>query len=198
MVDIDMLLAMGAQFKDVPKGGLVFQEGGSCRFYHQLVTGYVRWVNVTDEGRECLQHIVLPGESFGELPLFDNRPYAAAAVACEDSVILRLKKETFMQLLREDHELHLRLNRKMVERMRFKFMLLRTMSNPDPEVRIRALLNFLKTEHMHICPECHQIKLTRQQMADLCGLRVETVIRVIRRMHDEGQLLVENRKVYFG
>jgi CRP-like cAMP-binding protein len=71
-------------------------------------------------------------------------------------------------------------------------------ANHTPEERVHNLFDFLKGNQKHICANCHQIKLTRQQIADLCGLRVETVIRVVRRMHDEGQLLVENRKIYYS
>lgn len=198
MIDVNLLLALGATFRDVAKGEIIFQEGSHCRFYHQLVSGSVRWVNTDDKGKEYIQSFIEPGESFGEFPLFDDGPYAASAIANEDAVVLRLKKETFLQLLKEEPSLHLHFDKKLVERLRFKFMLLRMLSNHTPEERVHNLLDFLKGNQKHICPNCHQIKLTRQQIADLCGLRVETVIRVVRRMHDEGQLLVENRKIYYS
>jgi CRP-like cAMP-binding protein len=198
MIDVNLLLAMGATLRDVAKGDFIFQEGTHCRFYHQLVSGSVRWVNTDDKGKEYIQAFIDTGESFGEFPLFDDGPYAASAIANEDSVIIRLKKETFLQLLKEDQSLHLRFDKKLVERLRFKFLLLRMLSNHTPEERVNNLLDFLKGNQKHICPNCHQIKLTRQQIADLCGLRVETVIRVVRRMHDEGRLLVENRKIYYS
>jgi CRP-like cAMP-binding protein len=198
IIDVNLLLALGATFRDVAKGDFIFQEGSHCRFYHQLVSGSVRWVNTDDNGKEYIQAFIEPGESFGEFPLFDDGPYAASAIAMEDSVILRLKKDTFQQLLREEPSIHLRFDKKLVERLRFKFLLLRMFANHTPEERVHNLFDFLKGNQKHICSNCHQIKLTRQQIADLCGLRVETVIRVVRRMHDEGQLLVENRKIYYS
>jgi CRP-like cAMP-binding protein len=38
--------------------------------------------------------------------------------------------------------------------------------------------------------------LTRQQVANMTGLRVETVIRSIRNMNENGQLVIERGKVY--
>lgn len=40
------------------------------------------------------------------------------------------------------------------------------------------------------------VKLTRQQIADMTGLRVETVIRSIRQMEEKGELVIDKGKVY--
>lgn len=194
----ELLLATGAKYLKVKKGDYVFKELTSCRFYHQLVSGTVRWINIDDSGKEFIQAVVEPGESFGELPLFDNAPYAASAIANENTLILRLKKETFLHLLQQNQDIHFAIGRKLAERLRFRFLLLKILASHSPEYRICTLLNFLKVEHKHICPHCQQIKLTRQQIADLVGLRVETVIRVVRRLHHEGLLLVENRKIFYA
>ena len=65
-----------------------------------------------------------------------------------------------------------------------------------PENRIATLLNYLKTEHKNFCGNCNQLDLTRQQIADMTGLRVETVIRTMRNMHDKGELVIAKGKVY--
>jgi len=42
-----------------------------------------------------------------------------------------------------------------------------------------------------------QIPLTRQQLANLTGLRVETVIRTIKKMHNAHLIKVQNRKIFY-
>jgi CRP-like cAMP-binding protein len=44
--------------------------------------------------------------------------------------------------------------------------------------------------------ELLKIELTRQQIADMTGLRVETVIRSIRELERNGHLKIERGKVY--
>jgi len=73
---------------------------------------------------------------------------------------------------------------------------MKELANSNPEARISTLLSYFKETQKNICPKCHQLKLTRQQIADMTGLRVETVIRAMRHMHDEGKLLIEKGKVY--
>ncbi len=196
MLDIDLLLAYGASYKKLEAGESVFSEGANCKFYHQLVSGKVKWINTNEEGKEFIQNIVEPGESFGELPLFDDEPYAADAVSVTESIVLRLQKPVFLELLRESPEIHFTFSRLMAEKVRFNLLLLKTISCEQPEKCIRTLLNHLKKKQKYICPDCNQLKLTRQQIAGMTGLRVETVIRTMRHMHDRGELKIERGKVY--
>jgi CRP/FNR family cyclic AMP-dependent transcriptional regulator len=196
MLNIDLLLAWGAAFKKVPKGTILFQEGSICCFYYQLVSGKIRWTNVDEEGKEFIQLLIDPDECFGELPLFDDGPYAATAIAEEDSVVIRLSKPVFKQLIAENPEIHFGFTRLLAERTRFKFLHAKTLSDNDPEKSISTLLHYFKKENKNFCSDCHQLKLTRQQIADMTGLRVETVIRSMRHMHEKGQLRIEKGKVY--
>ncbi len=196
MLDIDLLLAWGAAFKKVTAGESIFLEGQLCSYYHQLVSGRVRWINIDEEGRECIHSIVEPGESFGEFPLFDDGRYAATAVADVDSVLIRLYKPTFLQLLKENNDLLFAFTRLLSNRLRFKFSLISTFGTNCPEHKIANLINHLKTENKNFCKDCYQLKLTRQQIADMTGLRVETVIRTMRNMHEKGEIKILRGKVY--
>ncbi|MBS1621003.1 MAG: Crp/Fnr family transcriptional regulator [Bacteroidetes bacterium] len=196
MIDIDTLLAWGATYKKVNKEEIIFNEGVECIFYYQLVSGSIRWVNIKEDGREFIQAIIEPGECFGELPLFDSSLYAANAIANCDSVLLRLNKTTFRQLLREYPDLHFSFSKLISARLRFKFLLLKELACNDPEQRIVALLSYLKTNRKNICHDCNRVNLTRQQIANMTGLRVETVIRTIKSLQQKGTLFIDKGKVY--
>lgn len=144
MISIDTLLAWGGTYKKAVPDQIIFNEGGLGTFYYQLVSGAVRWVNINDDGKEFIQSIIEPGECFGELPLFDDLPYAASAIANKESVIIRLHKSTFHQLLKEYPDIHFSFSRLMTTRMRFKFLLLKELACNDPEHRITALFEYFK------------------------------------------------------
>lgn len=196
MIDIDLLLTWGATYKKLDPAEIVFREGDHCQFYYQLVSGRVRWMNIDENGKEFIQTMIDPGESFGELPLFDGEPYAATAIADEPSLLIRLCKSSFLQLLKDYPDIHFDFSCLLSKRARYKFLLIKTLANQIPEIRISALLQYFKKEHKHICPACNQLQLTRQEIADMTGLRVETVIRSIRLMHEKGELTIEKGKVY--
>ena len=196
MIDVDLLLAYGATYKRVPKGNIIFSEGDNCSFYYQLLTGRVNWLNINDNRNEFIQMLIDPGECFGELPLFDNEPYGESAIADEDSVVIRLYKPVFNQLIRENVAIHFNFSKLLAQRIRFRFILLHSFACHDPTVMVKTLLNYLKKENKNFCIESRQLKLTRQQIADMTGLRVETVIRAMRHMHEAGAVLIENGKVF--
>lgn len=196
ILNIDLLLALGATYKKLNTGEIIFSEGTNCNFYHQLVSGSVKWFNINEEGKEFIQTMVEPGESFGEMPLFDDEPYAANAIAEKDSIIIRLHKPVFLKLLKESPDLHFTFSRILAEKVRFKLLLLKTISCEDPRQCISTLLDYLKKKKKNFCKDCKQLKLTRQQIAGMTGLRVETVIRTMRSMHSHGQIVISKGKVF--
>ena len=196
MIDIDILLALGAAYKKVKAGEVIFREGTTATFYYQLESGSVRWINIDDNGKEFIQNLIEPGECFGEMPLFDGEPFAATAIAETDSVIIRLHSSSFHELLMERPDIHFAFSKMMSQRIRYKFLLLKELSKHDPENSILSLLNYMKQTRKNICAKCNKVNLTRQQIANMTGLRVETVIRTMRHLHDKGRLLIEKGKVY--
>ena len=63
--------------------------------------------------------------------------------------------------------------------------------------RILRVLDYLK-KHVHKLEGRYAFKvdLTRQQIADLTGLRVETVIRAMKGLEKKGELLIKQRKAF--
>lgn len=196
MIDIDTLLATGAAYKKVAAGETIFQEGNACSFYYQLVSGAVRWINIDDDGNEFIQTMVMPGECFGEIPLFDEGPYVSSAIAETDALLLRLHKTEFHQLIAENSAIHFAFSKLIASRLRFKFMFMKELVAHDPERSVNTLLQYLKRNRKYVCEKCNKVMLTRQQIANMTGLRVETVIRTIRNLHDKGVLTIDKGKVF--
>ena len=196
MIDIDTLLAWGGVFKKIKAGEIIFQEGVHSPLYYQLVEGKVRWVNINEQGKEFIQILIEPGECFGEFALFDDGPFAATAIADEDSVIIRLHKDSFYDILKENPQLHFKFSKLLTQRLSFKFLILKELANHNPENSISSLLKYFKEHQKNICTKCNKLKLTRQQIADMTGFRVETVIRTMKNMQQKGELIINKGKVY--
>lgn len=196
MIDINVLLACGATYKKVEKDEVIFEEGSHCHYYYQLVEGRVKWININEAGKEFIQNLIEPGESFGELPLFDDGVYAASSIADKNSLLIRLPKKAFLGLLQDFPEMHFKFTRLMAFRLRYKFLILKTIASENPQARIFALLNYLKQENQNGSGKM-EVKLTRQQIANMTGLRVETVIREIKKLNKNHYVTIEKGKVYF-
>ena len=195
-IDTDILLQYGASYKQAVTGEIIFQEGMHPLFYYQVVTGCIRWSNFTEDGKEVLQLLLGQGETFGEIALFDAKPYAATAIADADTLLLKLPITAFFQLLKDNFDIHCYFDRILAQRLRFKCFLLKETSNVSPEVRLRKILAYFKLTLQNVCPNCLKVKLTRQQLANLTGLRVETVIRGIKCLEKKGIVRIEKGKVF--
>lgn len=198
MIDEKLLLAKGATYRKLKPEETLFSEGQGCEYYYQIVKGQIRWVNFNNEGDEFLQTIVEDGNCIGELPLFDGEVYAATAIANKASSVLRLPKKSFHQLLHEQPKIHFAFSKLLTQRLRFKFFLMKEIAHHDSENVVAALLSYLNKKKEHICITCNQIKLNRRQLAQMTGLRVETVIRVMRNLSEKGLIQIHNRKAYYG
>lgn len=196
MIDINLLLNKGASYRYAEPGEIIFNEGAPAAFYYQLASGKVRWSNFDDNGKEVLHKIVEAGESFGEFPLFDGEPYAASAVADSSCTLLRLSVASFHEILAENPDIHLAFTKALVEHLRFKFFLLNLLSQHKPQTVLSKLIEYFNQHGKLICKDCNRLLLTRQQLANMSGLRVETVIRAIKQMQQEDKLCIVKGKVF--
>ena len=197
MIATELLEKYGALKKSFDKTAIIFEEGNLPAHYYQIVSGEVKMSNYNDDGREFIQGIFYKSQSFGEPPLFLNQNYPANAIAVEDSEILLLSKNNFMKLLEENPTVSIKIIENLAQRLYYKSVMAAEMSTQEPEHRVLKLMdhgiayfNFKKDENGYL------INFTRQQIGDLTGLRVETVIRTIKALEKKGVLKIINRKVY--
>lgn len=66
----------------------------------------------------------------------------------------------------------------------------------DPEKRILTLLDFLKEEVELPLDQFYEVRFTRQQIVDMLGLRVETVIRAIKKLEGKKEIKIVQQKVF--
>ncbi|WP_343588734.1 Crp/Fnr family transcriptional regulator [Flavobacterium sp.] len=197
MITVELLEKYGVVKKSFDKNDIIFEEGNLPLHYYQVISGEVKMSNYNDDGREFIQGIFYNGQSFGEPPLFLNQKYPANAIAVENAEIFILPKENFMKLLEENPKVSIKVIENLAQRLYYKSIMAAEISTHEPEHRVLKLIdhgiayfNFQKDKNGYL------INFTRQQIGDLTGLRVETVIRTIKALEKKGELKIINRKVY--
>jgi CRP-like cAMP-binding protein len=197
MISILALEDFGAGRVEYPKGETIFREGDCANNYYQIISGEVKMNNFNFDGKEFVQGIFYSGQSFGEPPLLADVKYPANAEAITDVELFKLHKLKFLELLEAYPKLHLELTRTLASRLYYKAIIASEISSQEPEHRVLRLLDYLK-KHVHKLQEPYSFKvdLTRQQIAELTGLRVETVIRATKSLEKKKELKIKCRKVY--
>jgi CRP/FNR family cyclic AMP-dependent transcriptional regulator len=205
MIDPDVLKKYGAKEIHLEKDEAVFHEGEEALNYFQIGKGSLKMITNSPEGKEFIQGVFKTSDSFGEPPLFCNFPYPSAAIAIEPTAVIKLARDNFFRLLKENFEVHLLMDQVLCQRLRYKSMVLSEISSYDPEHRIISLLKYFKTDansqmkrEKRAQPDfSYTVPFTRQQIADMSGLRVETVIRAVKKMETEGKIKIIGRKISF-
>ena len=194
LIKKNIALQYGASVLSLKKDEILFHEGDAANFFYQVEEGTIKMVTYSLDGKEFIQGLFYQGDSFGEPPLFCDFPYPGSATTLIDTKILRIPKDRFFELLKEHFEIHVHLDRVLCERLKYKNMILSEISFYDPEHRILSLLGYLKSK-APASGQLFQVPLTRQQLADMSGMRVETVIRTIKRMEETGKLQLQDHKI---
>lgn len=192
----DLLLEKKANFFEVKKDEYIFLEDESASFYFQVMTGTVKMSSYSENGQEFIQGIFKAGQSFGEPPLFGDFSYPSNAIATENSEICKLHKDVFFDLLKENFEIQWKFNSLFSNRLRYKSILLKEISSYCPDHVIMTLLKYLRDNSQEEAKSQFYVPYTRQQIADMTGLRVETVIRTVKKLDQEGQLEIKQHKIY--
>lgn len=192
-----ILLQYNARLTRTLKGQLLFSEGDTATDYFQVKEGQVKMYTLNADGQEFAQGFFEAGESFGEPALLGNFPYPSSAMTVVPSKIWRISKHHFLQLLKDHFDLHLKLDKTLCHRLQYKAMILAEIASHTPEHRLTTILNYLKAKIHSGEAEKILIPYTRQQLGDMTGLRVETVIRTVKKMEQKGILILDGRKIKF-
>lgn len=194
MISGILLLKYGATIENADASEIIISEKKRADFYFQIKIGEVKMFNLNEQGKEFVQGIFYDGESFGEPPLLGDFKYPASAVAVKPTELYKLSKTRLFELLVDNPEVNLKFTKALAKRLYYKATILKEISVHPPEHRILALIDFLKNKYG--TEELFQVELTRQQIADLTGQRVETVIRAVKQLEQEGELKLIKRKVF--
>ena len=198
VISSSLLQEYNGRLLRVSKDQVLFEEGRQALDYFQVEEGKVKMYVLNPDGQEFTQGIFSPGESFGEPPLLGDFPYPSSAIAIEAGKVWRMPKSDFVRLLRDNFDVHMKLDQVLCRRLQYKSMILTEVSSYDPEHRLLTIIRYFKSKiSKHPGREKVIVPFTRQQLADMTGLRVETVIRTVKKMEKEGKLILEGHKIKY-
>ncbi|RZL19457.1 MAG: Crp/Fnr family transcriptional regulator [Pedobacter sp.] len=158
------------------KGETIYHPDTQPRAVYFIKTGKVKMVTVNNDGQEFIQGMFKANEYFGEPALLLDKPYLAYTIAIQDTEIIAVNKKEFFKFLESDSDFSMRLILTLSNRLFYKSMMLEELANEHADHRVKTLVIYLLKD---VAPG-QELNVTRQQMADMTGLRVETVIRLIK------------------
>jgi CRP/FNR family transcriptional regulator len=163
-------------------GEIIFFEGDAPDWFYIVAEGRVKAFKQSSVGKEFTIAYFSPGEIFGEVAVFENKPYPASASSqsAGETVVLGIKREELLTFLAKHPAVALRIIGVLGERLRNAQSRLGDMAGEKALARLAGILLMLTSKMGSELP------FTRQEIADMTGTTIETTIRILSRLKGGG------------
>ena len=158
----------------------VFWDGDAPDWFYMVAEGKVKVLKHSSLGKEFTIAFFGPGEMFGEVAVFENKPYPASAQAMSKTKVLGIRRQDFLSFLAHRPEVALRIISVLGGRLRDAQGRLRDLAGERVEQRLARTLLMLSSKLGTTLP------FTREEIADMAGTTTETTIRLMGRLKDGG------------
>lgn len=189
--DIIRLSDMAKEFT-YKNGEYVFYEGDSPDWFCIVKEGNIKAIKQAEDGKEIIMHMFKAGDTFGEVAVFDRRPYPASALTVGQTTIIKFHQTHCFEILETMPDVATKFLLTMGRKQREFVKRIEAALTSRVEKRIANTL--LKLASMIDTEQGKSINLhlTRKDIASMVGTTIETTIRVMSRLQKEG--VIETRK----
>ncbi|MCX7856849.1 MAG: Crp/Fnr family transcriptional regulator [Deltaproteobacteria bacterium] len=190
-------LERNAIYQNVKKKTIIFNQGDKANWFYGLLEGKVKISRVSTGGREVTIEIIDPGQFFGVLAIIKGFPYPATATTVENSKVLKIAKEIFLDVYNKYPHINKLILQEITLRMKTSLDVLTGVALDDCTSRIAYQLLRLAAKYGKNTEEGILIdtKLTRQQLAELAATTTETTIRILSEFKKNGYIKEKNKMI---
>jgi len=174
---------------------LIEEEVGSTMFV--ILSGRVKISRISDEGREVILSILVDGDFFGEMSILDGQTRSANAVTLEDTELLIIRRENFLQMLHDYPQVAINLLKELAHRLRRSDSQIKSLSLQNALGKVASTLLRIADDSgiikhgqvviAHLPPQ--------QDLANMAGTSRETISRVIKSLNLLGYVNKEGSKL---
>lgn len=195
-VELDRLTGMVSTRRRVKRGEPLFRAGDRFDAVYPIRLGFFKTRVSSDDGREQVTGFPMPGDILG-FDAISTSAFQCDAIALEDAEVCVVPFEKLETLSREftalQHQLHRVLSREIV-RDQGVMMLLGTMR---AEQRIATFVLNLSQRFAQrgFSPREFILRMTREEIGNYLGLKLETVSRAFSKLQDDGVIGVEQKRL---
>jgi CRP/FNR family transcriptional regulator, dissimilatory nitrate respiration regulator len=179
--------------KSLDKGDYLFREGAPAQGFYVAQKGAINVHRVNAAGKEQVIHIFRAGESFAEAALATASGYPADARAVESSQVLLVDKAGFLDVLKRQPELALRMLGSMSVHLRTLIAQLEDLTLKDVETRLANWLIKRCPDPESVQPVTVELKTTKRMLAAELGTVSETFSRTLAKFRQQKLVTVKGK-----
>src|SRR5262244_531516 len=157
----------------IKKGVVIFRKGDIGSKLYAVRAGAVRISAPSEEGKDAIFNLVVPGELFGEIAFLDGGQRTADAVAIDNCELMVIERRDFIPLIQDNPEVAIRLITILCAR-------LRKTSEQVEDIVFLGLPNRLAKVLLHLyrpsaeAPPKTKIQVTQREISQMIGVSRES------------------------
>jgi CRP/FNR family transcriptional regulator/CRP/FNR family cyclic AMP-dependent transcriptional regulator len=187
-------LASAVKVRNYSAGSYIFHEGDPANVLYVVVRGQVKIARLGSAGNEAVFAVLLPGDSFGELTLFDEDPVRSMdAEAMEPTECLTVERQALLAFVERNPAVVRRIIQVLRGYVRQVDESFSEAAFLDIPGRVARKLLDLAAEHGQKTSEGVRIemRLTQRTLAGMVAASRENVNRALSRLAGRGDIIQE-------
>ncbi|MEW6544867.1 MAG: Crp/Fnr family transcriptional regulator [Nitrospirota bacterium] len=176
---------------------VVFYEGHACLGLYLLCAGKVKLTRSSSRGQRQIVRILESGELIEKHAFRDGAIHEVTCETLEVSQICLIEKELYLALVRRHSDLALRLIQLLSRELGMHINQLDQFTFKLARERLASLLLELGERFGSEARQGVRVGITlkREEVAEMAGVTVETVIRLLGAFRDEGLISLDGRSI---
>jgi CRP/FNR family cyclic AMP-dependent transcriptional regulator len=171
----------------------IYFEGDEPARAYFVKSGRVKTLRTTPNGKELITGFYGPGEFFGYLPLLQHLAHCDSAVAVEDTSLVYIAPDDFMQLLTRNSEVGQHMVQLLASRVSEQEDQLLGMAYHSVRRRVADML--LRLHEQAAATETADIHLSRDDLAAVVGTTPESLIRTLSEFKNDGLIELSLKRI---
>lgn len=191
-------LSEGVHEAHYANGQFIFKEGDPAECFHVLTKGAVKCMKTSQAGKEAVMKVLLPGDLFCcEAAVFDGKPHPGCAQPMGPVTLLKIPKRAYMKLLKTNPAAAIEVIKYLSGRLSEAQETSKTFALQRADQRLAVLLIKLAERAGKKIPQgiLLDLELSRQDLADMTGLALETTIRTLSTFIRQGAVAKSGRRI---
>ena len=177
------------------KKEVIFHEGDYAGAIYFVNSGRVRTYKINDDAKEYSVDLYGAGDFIGYLSIFEGEDYIETAEAMDDTEMLKIPKEDFIELLYKNRDVSNRFIKMLAHNVVEKEEKLLNLAYDSVRKRVADALVKLQKKYQNNNDENFEISISRNELASIVGTSTETVIRTLSDFKEEGLILIKGSKI---
>lgn len=178
------------------KGQVIFHEGNRTNGIYCINKGKVKLFQVGSEGKEQIIRFAKEGDIIGYRALLSEEPLSASASSIENNTaVCFIPKQQVLKMITENSNFNFKLLKLLSHELGEAAKIITDLAQKPVRERLAETLLILKDNFDLDDEKAIQVKLSREELANIVGTATESVIRLLSDFKKDKLIDLDGRRI---